>query len=98
MQESGTCFSKLRKKDNAKLREEIYNHVNTYADALKLIEQQNPGIFDDGDRFWNLDETCVDPEFGKRIKVFGSSNTHHGGFRSNNAQSGIEKNVTAHQI
>ncbi len=30
--------------------------MKTYADALKLIEQQNSGIFDDGDRFWNLDE------------------------------------------
>ncbi len=47
---------------------------------LKDVEKSNPGILSDGDRVWNMDETSISCEFGKRTKGFGSSQNHHGGF------------------
>ncbi len=42
----------------------------------------------DGDRIWNVHETNVTCKFGKRIKVFGSSTTHHWGFAASSSSSG----------
>ncbi len=42
-----------------------------------------------------MDETNVSCEFGQRLKVFGSSATHHGGFVSSSATSGSGTHVTA---
>lgn len=82
-------------KENAKLKGENYEDVKTYADALERIAAANDGIFDSGDRFWNLDETKVDGEFGHKTKVFGSSGTHHGGFRASATSAGSGKHLTA---
>ncbi len=54
---------------------------------LKDVEKSNPGILSDGDRVWNMDETSISCEFGKRTKGFGSSQTHHGGFVSSSLDS-----------
>ena len=40
-----------------------------------------------------MDETCVDGEIGRRIKVFSSANSHHGGAIANVKGSG--KHLTA---
>lgn len=42
---------------------------------------------------WNLDETNVDPDLGKKIKVLCDSSTHHGGSRP--AGGGSGRHVTA---
>ncbi len=47
---------------------------------LKHVEKSNPGNLSDGDRVWNMDETSISCEFGKRTEGFVSSQTHHGGF------------------
>lgn len=68
-------------KDAAKLAAESYEHVKTFATALKSVAAANPGIFNDPDRLWNMDETEIDASNGKVTKVFGSSQTNRGGFR-----------------
>ena len=42
-----------------------------------------------------MDETAVGAEFGQRVKVFGPSDTHHGGFLSSSANYGTGKHLTA---
>ena len=53
-------FRNSENKENAKLKGENFEHVQTYARALRQVEREIPGIFEDGDRFFNLDETAVD--------------------------------------
>lgn len=36
----------------------------------------------DPDRFWNMDETSVDVEYGEWEKYFTSSSRHYGGFKA----------------
>ena len=88
-------FRNSENKENAKLKGESFEHVQTYAHALRQVEKETPDIFEDGDRFFNLDETAVDGEFGHKVKVFGSADTHHGGFRVSSANSGTGMHVTA---
>eukprot|EP00171_Calliarthron_tuberculosum_P002548 IDg2548t1 len=88
-------FRNTENKENAKLRGENFSHVQTYATALRQVVVHNPGIYDDENRVYNLDETHVDGEFGHRVKVFGSSRTHQGGFRVSAAKGGSGKHVTA---
>ncbi len=54
---------------------------------LKDVEKSNPGILSDDDIVWNIDETSISCEFGKRTKGFGSSQTHHGRFVSSSLDS-----------
>ena len=54
----------------------------------------HPYILGDGSRWWNTDDTKVDAEFGKRVKVLGPSNTHRRGFVSSAAAGGSGKHVT----
>ncbi len=72
----------------SKLRGENYFHVDGFFNILKDVERKIPGILSDGDRIWNADETNVTCEFAKRIKVFGSSATHHDGFLASSSSSG----------
>ncbi|CDF32200.1 unnamed protein product [Chondrus crispus] len=88
---SNITFRKSENKENAKVKGENFEHVQSYARALRQVDNENPGIFEDGDRFFNLDETAVNGEFGKRVKVFGSADTHHGGFSVSSANSGTGK-------
>lgn len=60
---------------------------------MEDINARFPGIVDEGDRIWNLDETNVDPEFGRRVKVLCDSSSHHGGSRP--ASTGTGRHVTA---
>lgn len=82
-------------KDNEKIKGERFEHVESFFKILEDIGKQFPGILTDGDRVWNLDETKVDPEFGKKIKVYGDSSSHHGGFRASTTSSGTGRHVTA---
>lgn len=81
-------------KDKAKLRGEEYSHVRTYEVALRTVEKETPGIFKNPSVLYNMDETSVDSEFGTKIKVFGPSNTNHGGFNASSTN-GKGKHVTA---
>lgn len=69
-------------KRTASLVAERHDHVLTFKNALAQISEKHPGIFADPDRLWNLDETDVTAEFGRKIKVFSSSRSHHGGRRA----------------
>lgn len=81
-------------KRTASLVAERYEHVCTFKKALQSVEERHSGIFSDPERVWNLDETAVSPEFGRKVKVFSPSGSHHGGSR---AQRGTKSNkhVTA---
>lgn len=54
----------------------------------------HPGIFDNFDRLWNLDETQISAENGRSRKVFTNSNSSHRGFVAQNC-SGKSKHVTS---
>ena len=69
-------------KEQGKLHDENYGHVYTFVQVLKAVQSEFPGIYFEPDRLWNMDETSVSTEFGEKEKVFGASDTHHGGFRS----------------
>lgn len=58
------------------------------------MENKNNGIFNDGDCFWNADETKLDSEFEQRVKVFGRSTMHHGGFISSSEAGRSWKHLT----
>lgn len=40
-----------------KLCAERYDHIETFAAALKSIEARHEGIYSDGDKLWNKDGT-----------------------------------------
>ena len=87
-------FRNYERKENAKLKGESYEHVQRYFEVLKDIEAKHPGILQDGNRIWNMDETAVDSTFGQKRKVFGPSNTHHGGFVASAKTAGAGKHIT----
>lgn len=68
--------------DLARLKGEKYEHLKTYATALRQVDSDFPEILRDPGRIWNMDETSVTAEFGMKTKSFVSSKTHHGGFKS----------------
>lgn len=78
-------------KEKAKLKAECFEHLNTYAMALRKVAAANLGIFDDSDCYWNLDETKVHGEFRRKLQVLGASNTHNGGLRSPSTSAGSGK-------
>lgn len=73
-------FRNCENKDTAKLLGENFNHVKSCFDILTSIAAKYPGILQDADCIWNMDETKVDFTFGTRRKAFGASNSHHGVF------------------
>ena len=87
-------FRLVENKSAVKLKSEDYFHVKTYEDALRSVSQEFPTIFDDPDLVWNMDETHVDGEFGKRERVVSDGSTHHGGFAKTTAGTGNGRNVT----
>ncbi len=80
-------FKNAEKKDRSKFRGESFDHVEGFFKMLKDVEKSNSGILSDSDRVWNMDETSIACEFGKRTKGFGSSQTHHGGCVSSSLDS-----------
>ncbi len=71
-------FRNFENKDKAKVKGEGYDHVEGF--FVKDVEKTNRGILSYGDRVLNMDVTSVSFAFGKRIQVFGSSQTHNGCF------------------
>lgn len=86
-------FRNYESKDLAKLKGECFEHVDPFLDIVSMIGEKHAGLLSDGDRIWNLDETAVDPELGKKLKVFSDASSHHGGSRV--ACSGSGRHVTA---
>lgn len=82
-------------KASVKLKGEQYHHVEGYFRELHRINNRFPGILNDGDRVWNMDESAAETEFGKKTKSFASSRTHHGGSCSAKSSVGPGKHVTA---
>ena len=87
-------YRKAEAKETVNLRGENFDHVNTYATVLKNVLSDYPGIFDNGDYVWNMDETQVDGEFGERKKVYSPADTHHGGFIATKKHAGDGRHVT----
>ena len=87
-------FRKSENKEVAKIRGNIYEHVKKYVDVFLIVDKQCPGMRQDPGRFWNMDETSVDVEFGEREKFFTTSASHSGGYNAVK-QGGIGKNITA---
>ena len=73
-------FRKSESKATIRLSGENYDHLSTYATVLKEVKSDYPAIFDHGDYIWNMDETHVNGEFGKRKSVYRPADSHHGGF------------------
>ncbi len=65
-------FKNAEKKDRSKLGEKA---SITFKGSSKYWKTSGKDF-----RVWNMDETSISCEFGKRTKVVGSSQTHHGGF------------------
>ncbi len=61
-------FKNAKKNCRSKCRRESFDHVEGLFTMLKDVEKSNPGILSDGDRLWNVYETRVSCEFGKRTK------------------------------
>ena len=52
-------FRKLESKSRSKLLAERPEHVRTLQTALQTVAQLHPGIFENPNRLWNLDETEI---------------------------------------
>ena len=87
-------YRNVENKDAAKLHAEIYDHVASFPKVLRDVGNDFPGIFQNPYRLWNLDETAVSCEYGKKRKVFGAADTHHGGYTAWHA-SKMSKHITA---
>ena len=46
-----------------------------------------------GDTLWNVDESAPDTTFGNGVKVFGASDTRHGGLRKARKTAGTGKTL-----
>ena len=55
-------YRNSEKKDLAKLQGENYGHIKTYADVLRQVDRDFPGMLHDPERIWNMDETSVSAE------------------------------------
>lgn len=89
----GLTYRKAENKEAAKIKGENYEHVKTLARELQKVGQDHPGIFDDPDRVWNMDETKVDAQFGIRERTFVGKNSRRGGFQVGSKKS--NKHITA---
>ena len=63
-------FRSHERKDLAKVKGENYEHVDTFFRILEGVEHDIQGILRNGDRLWNMDETAVDTEYGKKPVSF----------------------------
>lgn len=78
-----------------KIDEENFEHVSTMEHVLQGFLKDHPDIGKDPNRFWNLDETCIDSEFGMKEKVIRSSSYRFSGYKASSADSGSTVRVTA---
>lgn len=62
------AYSHQEDKDNAKLKAENYYPYGHLFQMLHRVEVSNPGLLQDPDRVWNMDETSIDAEHGRREK------------------------------
>lgn len=73
---------KLRKSENTTatlLEADHFTHVNILVEALKQVEKKHPEILQNPHRIWNMDETAVEAEYGRCVKVFSCSESRCGG-------------------
>lgn len=89
------CLRTHTIKDAEKLRAEDPEHLGSYKTVLEEINNLHPGMLKDPSRFWNIDETAVLSEKGRKRKVFGPSCSHQGGFVSQQTGSGEGRHVSA---
>lgn len=90
-----TIHRRTGNKDAAKLSSENCDRVRTLETTLQRVPSFNPGIFDNPNLVWNINDTGVDGEFGMLLKVFGSSNTNHGAFTTGSAAGNGHRHLTA---
>lgn len=62
---------------------EDLEHVHTLVHHLKALKQKHSDLFQDPSRIWNLDETAVSADYGKRGRTFSASASNLGGRRHN---------------
>lgn len=86
---------KLPREDLAKLAVECYSHVKTYQTALRLVEEEYPGIYEFKFRLWNADETDINSGKCKPEKVFSPSKSKNAASRSNGYASGRGRHFTS---
>ena len=89
------CLRTTERKDEVKLKGESYSHVQTFFDELVKIKKRFPGVLEDGDRVWNMDESSVETEFGKKTKSYAEARSHHEGSCPVRSSSGLGKHMTA---
>lgn len=81
-------YRKHESRSFVKLAAETADHLQGYVRALRQVESNNPGIFDDPRYVWNMDETDVSAAQGERLRVFGPSQTNNGGIRGTSGDGG----------
>lgn len=60
---------------------------------LKILGEGIPGLLQNPNRIWNVDETGVDGTRGKREKRFTDATSHHGCFRAENRSNGLPQHI-----
>ena len=88
-------FRAQENKERVKLHAESVSHIQPFFDIINDIGKNHPGMLTNPNRIWNLDETAVDGRYGKREKVFLSSDSHHGGFVACSTNKASQKHITA---
>ena len=81
-------------KDRAKLNAENYEHVEKLFEIIETVHEIFPYTKDLGNLVWNMDETAIDSEYGRRRKVFTDASSHHGGARASVKSAGGGKHIT----
>ena len=71
-------YRNVENKDAAKLHAENYDHVASFAKVLRDVRNDFPGIFQNPYRLWNLDETAVSCEYGKKRCLVQQTHTTEG--------------------
>ena len=87
------AYRVVEKVSSARLSAQNYAHIAILERELKKIDQDDPTLFLDPRRIWNWDKTAVSGEYGRKVRCYASSNTHHGGARKSIEDPG--KHVTA---
>ena len=82
-------------KAQANIEAENIDHVRSMESVLQAVLKEHPEIRKDPNRFWNLDETCIDSEFDVKQKVICSSFHGSSGYKSSSGNSGSGVHVTA---
>ena len=63
------CLRTTESKEEVKLKGKSYSHVQTFFDELVKIKKRFPGMLEDGDTVWNMDESSVETKFGKKDEI-----------------------------